>query len=237
MSFLNLEMFTMVNEDFEMKQYKILHSLNLIFDNFTRNRLYPQLGELIFLHRNLNEILEKIKSIQDDFPKRLKEVDWENKYLIYEKIFRDEANVDRIVEQIEWALPQIKKTIDEGVTIFEFVDEHLEVEKVGIVPSYLEEGYMFVPDNSKRRLNLFRYEVSLYTSSEDTHRALKTKYIRTIPIETLHQPANSIKLKLIRKHKDLPNPATYSFHTELDFPFQETILPIAKRKFMRYLYT
>ncbi|MEX0780618.1 MAG: hypothetical protein WD491_13540 [Balneolales bacterium] len=237
MSSLNLDLFIKVNEDFEIKQYKILHALNLAYGNFTKNRLYPQLGELIFLYRNLNEILKNIKALQDEFPKKIKEIDWEKKDIIYERIFRDEANVDRIVEVIEWSLPQLKQTIDEGVVIYEFVDENLEVEKVGIVPSYLEEGYIFVPDNSKKGLKLYRYDVSIYASSEDSQRALKTKYIRTIPIDSIHQSTNSIKLKLIRRHKDLPNPATYSFHTELDFPFNETIFPIAKRKFMRYLYT
>lgn len=237
MSSLNLDMFIKVDDDFEIKQYKILHALNLVYDKFTKNRLYPQLGELIFLYRSLNEVLEKIKSFQDDFPKRIKEINWEKKDIIYEKIFQDEANVDHIVKLIEWALLHMKKTIDEGVAIFEFVDENLDLEKVGIIPSYLEEGYMFVPDNRKKGLNLFRYDVSIYASSEDSQRALKTRYIRTIPIDILHQPTNSIKLKLIRNHKDLPNPATYSFHTKLDFPFQETIFPIAKRKFMRHLYS
>lgn len=237
MSALQLDTFIRINEDIESKQYNILHALSLVFSNFTRNRLYPQLGDLIFLYRNLCDVLKKIKTLQDDFPKRMKEIDWEKKDFIYEKIFKDEGNVERIVELIEWALPHIKKTIDEGVAIFEFVDDNLDLEKVGIIPSYLEEGYIFVPDNSKSGLNLFRYEVSIYASPDDSQRALKTKYIRTIPIDILHQPANSIKLKLIRHHKDLPNPATYSFHTKLDFPFDETIFPIAKRKFMRYLYT
>ncbi|MEX0929459.1 MAG: hypothetical protein WD266_13745 [Balneolales bacterium] len=237
MSSLSLGMFTRINEDFEIRQYKILHALKTALGSFSRNQLYPQLGELVFLYRSLNEMRGRIKSLQDDFPQKLTEINWEKQDFIYEEIFRDEANVDRILELIDWALPQIKNHIDEGVAIFEFVDEHLEVEKVGIIPGYLEEGYIFVPDNSKNGLNLFRYEVSIYASSEDAHRALKTRYIRTVPMDTLHQPPSSIKLKLISDHKDLPNPATYLVHTKLDFPFNETIFPIAKRKFMRFLYT
>ena len=236
MHYLNMDMFTQTDEDFEVRQYKILHGLKLTYDNFTRNRLYPQLGELIALHKGLKDTLGKIQGLQDSFPERISKIDLKNKNIIYEKIFQDEENIGPIVDLITWALPHIQKVIDEGVAIFEFVDQNLEVEKVGIVPAYLEEGYIFVPDNSKKRLNLFRYEISLYGSSEDTHRTLKTNYLRTIPIDNLHQTSNSIKLKLIRNHKDLPNPATYSFHTNLDFPFQETIFPIAKRKFMRYLH-
>ncbi|MEX0687018.1 MAG: hypothetical protein WD267_12275 [Balneolales bacterium] len=237
MHFLNMDMFTQTEEDFEIRQYKILHGLKLTYDYFSRNRLYPLLGEMVTLYRDLQNTLKKIQQLQDDFPKKIKEIDWKKKDIIYEKVYQDEGNIGPIVDIIEWALPQIKKTIDEGVAIFEFVDQNLEVEKVGIIPSYLEEGYVFVPDNSKKRLNLFRYEVSIYASPEDTHRALKTTNIRTISIDNLYPTSNSIKLKLINYHKDLPNPATYSFHTSLDFPFQETIFPIAKRKLMRYLYS
>jgi hypothetical protein len=42
---------------------------------------------------------------------------------------------------------------------------------------------------------------------------------------------------LIAEHRELPNPATYLCQTELDFPFQETILPVAKRKLLRRLYS
>ena len=44
-------------------------------------------------------------------------------------------------------------------------------------------------------------------------------------------------LELIEANRDLPNPATYLFETDLDFPFNETILPVAKRKFLRGLYS
>ena len=33
----------------------------------------------------------------------------------------------------------------------------------------------------------------------------------------------------------MPNPATFLMDTELDFPFDTTILPVAKRKLMRHL--
>jgi exonuclease V gamma subunit len=45
----------------------------------------------------------------------------------------------------------------------------------------------------------------------------------------------AIKLDLVEERRDLPNPATYFFETQLDFPFEETMLPVAKRKLMRYL--
>jgi hypothetical protein len=45
----------------------------------------------------------------------------------------------------------------------------------------------------------------------------------------------SIKMELIEERDDLPNPATYCFQTDRVFPYQETLLPVAKRRFIRYL--
>jgi hypothetical protein len=46
---------------------------------------------------------------------------------------------------------------------------------------------------------------------------------------------SSVKLKLIEERKDLPNPATFFFDTDLALPYQETLLPVAKRRMMRVL--
>jgi hypothetical protein len=40
---------------------------------------------------------------------------------------------------------------------------------------------------------------------------------------------------LIRAKRDFPNPAVYSIETELSFPIDETLLPIAKRTLVRYI--
>jgi hypothetical protein len=45
----------------------------------------------------------------------------------------------------------------------------------------------------------------------------------------------NIKAELIRSRKDFPNPAVYSIETDLSFPIDETLLPIAKRTLVRYI--
>ena len=45
----------------------------------------------------------------------------------------------------------------------------------------------------------------------------------------------TIKQEIIKERTDLPNPATYHLDTELDFPFSETIMPVAKRKMISHI--
>jgi hypothetical protein len=44
-----------------------------------------------------------------------------------------------------------------------------------------------------------------------------------------------IKLDLVRKFQDLPNPAAYLIHSKMKFPFSETLMPVAKRLFVKHI--
>jgi hypothetical protein len=47
----------------------------------------------------------------------------------------------------------------------------------------------------------------------------------------------NIKRELIRNRSELPNPAVYAVETDLGFPVDETLLPIAKRSLVKYIST
>ena len=46
---------------------------------------------------------------------------------------------------------------------------------------------------------------------------------------------DKIKLGLVKEYEELPNPATFKMECDIDFPFEETILPIAKRRLVKRL--
>jgi len=234
---LNLNLFTKVQDDLEKRQYIILAELKKISSEFQYYKVYPHLSELAELYRALKDVISRLSDLRSKFPKRISKIDWVNRAIEHEVVFVDGTDLKRVEELINWALPHIEKTIHEGVAIHEFVSEKLSVEHVGIVPSYMEEGYFFLPDNQKRKLNLFRFEVSIFKSAEDRYRSLKTTFLKSLKKENVEISPNSVKLELIREEKELPNPATFSFQTDLDFSFRQTILPVAKRKLMQKIYS
>ncbi len=233
---LELDLFTQVNNDFETKQYKILAALQQITQDFQHNRIYPHLGHLASLHETLSDIKNRLNDLRNKFPKRIKKIDFVNQEIEHEVIFVSGADVTEIEDLIEWALPLIEAKIEEGKTIYQFVNDEIKLEEVGIVPNYTDEGYFFVPDNEESKLLLFQYEVSIFQSSKDQYRSLKTALMKALEKNSIHFSPNSIKLDLISENKELPNPATYSFVTDLEFPFRETIFPVVKRKLMKQLY-
>jgi hypothetical protein len=106
---------------------------------------------------------------------------------------------------------------------------------VGIVPAYKQEGYWFVPDLRADLLHLLRYEMALFSSANERFRSLKTTLIDSLEERLIKHSPESVKLSLVKRYSELPNPATYRCEVDIDFPYQETILPIAKRKLMAYL--
>ncbi|HKK45865.1 MAG TPA: hypothetical protein VJ964_10105 [Balneolaceae bacterium] len=236
-SALNLDLFTKIQTDLEIRQYKILSGLKDITEDFKQNKIYPHLSHLIELHSTLSDILNRLQDLRNEFPKRIKKIDFVNREIEHEVVFVDGADLSKVEDLIAWALPLIKAKIEEGKAIYEFVDEEIKIEEVGIIPNYTDEGYFFVPDNEESKLLLFQYEVTIFESSKDSYRALKTGLLKALEKGKAHISPNAIKLDLISENRHLPNPATFAFNTDLYFPFNETIFPVTKRKLLQQLVT
>lgn len=233
----NLELFTSALDDFERAQYQILSNLQQTRQEFSNNRIYPYLGDLVQLYGSLLTIVSSSEGLRDALPGKIKDVDLEAKEVIYEDPELDRDQMAAVEELIHWALPHIQDAIDEGKTIFEFVENNLHMEEVGIVPSYVQEGYLFVPDHANEELHILQYNLSIFTGPKERYRSLRTSHVRSVRQTAVLQSPQDLKLSLMEERRDLPNPATYYFDFELDFPYEETVLPVAKRKLMRYLFT
>lgn len=235
MSRLDIGMFIHAAQDFEASQYRILAELKQIQSNFSHNRIYPDLAQLIELHTSLTTITQSSEGLREALPKKIQDIDVGNKKIVYDYLEANHDSFAMIEELINWALPKIQRSIDEGKTMYEFVEDNMSLGVVGILPTYLEEGYCFVPDNKKLKVYLVRYEVSIFAASNEKFRSLKTTVIETLDQKNMRKSLQDLKLEVIQRHRELPNPAMYNVETDLDFPFDETILPIAKRKLMQQL--
>lgn len=232
---LGLNFFLTAGSDLEAAQYRFLGSLKTARDAFKQNIIYPHLGQLVGLHGALVALIEKVEDVRDALPGAIKDLDLENRTVIYEKQDLDGDQFRRLEELMRWALPLIQDAIEEGRTIFEFVEENMTLEEVGIVPSYVKEGYLLVPDRVHRVLHILRYELSIFAGADERYQSLKTTHVKSISRGSVAASPSTIKLDLVTENRELPNPATYHFVTDLEFPFNETLLPVAKRKLIRYL--
>ena len=77
--------------------------------------------------------------------------------------------------------------------------------------------------------------MSLFSSGKVKYRSLKTEFVKSTKQGEIIRTPEEIKQELIKERKDLPNPATFLLDSDLDFPFAETILPVAKRKMISHI--
>lgn len=236
MSTLPLDLFVRPDLDAEHARYQILGALQRVRRAFARTIIYPHLAELIKLHSTLRTVVERSEGLRNARPGTIKRIDLENQNVVYERPDLSQDQMAQVEDRIRWALPHIQAAIEEGRTIYEFVEEHLYLEEVGIVPSYVQEGYLIVPDVEAKALHILQYQLTLFTNTEERFRSLKTTHVKTVPQPFIHRSPQSVKLELVEERRELPNPATYAFDTDLEFPYAATVLPVAKRKLMRYLY-
>jgi hypothetical protein len=235
MSKLTLDLFTSGYQDVEAKQYQVLQGLKEQYDRFSHNRLYPDLADLIRLAGALEAIIESHEDLQQRLPRTITDLDIEQKKVVTQPSEMEFPELSRVIDFIAWALPLIRKAIEEGTTIYNFVDQHIAIEEVGILPVYREEGYWFIPDLKAELLHLLRYELSLFSASNERYRTLKTVFLESLEEHAVKLSPESVKLSLMKKYHDLPNPATYRCEVDIDFPYQDTVLPVAKRKLMAHL--
>jgi hypothetical protein len=220
--------------DFEYKKYQLLAYLQNVKNSFNRVELYPFLSDLVFHYRNLKSINDNKELIQEAFPKEISLEKIKSLELTYRKIIEDDAIMKEIEEIINFSIPKVKFHLDEGSTIYEYVESQCEISPVGLSPLYAHEGYLFISQPPQKEADVFRYQITIFEQSNETLRGINTRFIYTTE-RSLANSFEQIKLKLIREFTDIPNPSTYLITTKLKFPFEATLMPVAKRLLVKHL--
>jgi hypothetical protein len=220
--------------DFEYKKYLLMGYLQTVQKSFDRTELYPFMSDLIFHYRNLVSIKENKSLIRESFPKEISIEDFKRLELSYRKLIDDDAVMSELESIIEFALPQLSVSLKDGSVIYDYVESQCEISPIGVTPLYAKEGYLFVSQPPEKETFLYRYQVSIFGDSQEQLRSLNTQYIDTIEKNTVNT-YEQLKLSLIKRFKDLPNPATYLILSKMKFPFSETLMPVAKRLFVKHI--
>jgi hypothetical protein len=220
--------------DFEYKKYVLMAYLQTVKGSFGKVELYPFLADLVLHYRNLLALKENKALIRESFPKELSLEEFKKLEISYREMIEDDSVMSELESIINFALPQIKDSLQEGSVIYEYVESQCEISPVGVTPLYAKEGYLFVTQPPEKETNIYRYQMSIFEGSQEQLRSLNTEFVERVE----KNPSNTyerLKLDLIKKFKDLPNPAAYLILARMKFPFVETLMPVAKRLFVKHI--
>jgi hypothetical protein len=227
MTRLDLEAFFDI-EDYEMSQYRFLYCIKNYKREFKNYKLYPGLTELSELNLALKDF--ERRDFPGDFHSRQV---FKNEFNFQLERIKNleikDASSEKVYDFMDWARPYIKETVDEGRVIYDFVKRGFTIEEIGDTHARMDEGFFLVPSNITSTFELFEYTIS-YNNEAVQKRFLNAMHIISIPKTELEKSTVNVIVELFKKYKNMHKSTFFVCNTELDFPFYETILPIAKRK-------
>jgi hypothetical protein len=220
--------------DFEYKKYILLDYLQEINRYFDKSKLYPNLTDLIFHFNNLLYFKKNKIMLQQAFPQRLTQADIEAVKLTYQKIVDDDSSMKEIEAIITYALQKMDPAIQTGKEIYDFVESCLNIDPVGIVPLMPYYGYFSLRNGKEKTHGIYEYQVTIFENKDDKYRGINISFLETYE-ESIIKTPEAIKLDLIRRNKFMPNPAVYYVQSDISFPLEQTLLPVAKRCLVKYI--
>ncbi|MBW4888136.1 hypothetical protein KXQ82_00350 [Mucilaginibacter sp. HMF5004] len=220
--------------DFELKKYVLLDYLQEINRHFDRSKLYPNLTDLIYHYNNLVSFRDNKNTLQQAFPQRLTQVEIMAVKLTYQKIVEDDNLLKEIEQIIAYALKQMDPAIKTGKEIYDFVERHLNIETVGVIPLLPYHGYFTLRNGTEKSNYVYEYNITIFEGKDDKYRGINTRFVDLYERGIINTP-EAIKSDLIYRYKHLPNPAVYHVESDICFPLEQTLLPVAKKCLVKFI--
>lgn len=220
--------------DLEINQYKILGGIKLYRNEFRLKKIYPALDDLLKLNTLLENLVKKKNVLSGSYDEEYDSLNLSNEELNFETIGKRASDQQFFVDLVQWSLPYIKEVIEEGIVLYDFVEKNIRVKQLGILPLGKDEGFYLIPDNINQKMRVYRFKCSLFSSNKTLNRSINTRLLEEADKSFFDSP-ELIKNYLSNTYKDFPSHASFVCETDLDFPFNETLFPVAKRKLIDLL--
>jgi hypothetical protein len=236
MTTFDLKKLTSCGSDWEANQYKLLIKVREWLSNFNKNRLFPSIEDAIQLNLALEDLLRENIESKLWFDNEIRGQNGNEKIVVFEKAHQVGNQLDKLLDFIDWALQLNRPVLEEGRIIKNFVEDNLFLTKVtNYEKNYHGKGYFCLPDNKNDLLNIYLYEVIWDWSEDELYQQINSHLVRSIPQNTIECPIEELVNEFIQTSQDLHEPVAYVFETDLDFPYDETMFPIAEEALLKHL--
>lgn len=214
--------------DAEYQKYVVMAYLQAVRQNFVEYKLCPDLPELRS-HYDAGIRFSRGKgTLNAAFPKRISRVTGPPPRIEYKSEVTDPDFMAEVDEIIDFSLPKFQAMVTEGEQRWTDIASSLKLSPVGLLPLRPEEGYLLIHATNQSETQVYYFSMTLYSEQEPGGRVVKLHFVEDVR-KTLVNTYENIKLDLIRRHRGLPNPATFMLESQRTYPVQETLLPIARQ--------
>ena len=218
--------------DPEYKEYMLLAWLQKARTELKKNKLYPALADVIRRHKALSTLKKGIEQGKENGP--VTGMDFTRLQLLRSRLHPLSSIEEYLRDLIDRSLPHLDATMQEGKSLYDLIDAKVDFSPIGVQPLHLAEGYLIVTHGSlgNRQLMVYRYAKSRIQRAGDAFLELSLRCVESRSLARV-ETADAVKWNLIRRHRDLPQPATFHAHMDWVVPIEPTLLPIARRRLLQ----
>lgn len=219
--------------DREHKEYKLLSYFQKMGEKLDNMELYPGFIELSLHLANAQTLLKDKKMLYTD--KRFTTPD--DELLVKDLKIKDLPQMSQeeyyeFVKILGYSLPRLMEYFNIAKSVWELVFDsvHLVVRK-NKKNLELDEGFFYFKDKKEKKIYVWEYKERLIMKgTKDTK--LTTNFIYNDETNKLTVP------KIIKEHSKIEHKSklpVIEVFSKGEFPIEETLLPLFKRKIMAYL--
>jgi hypothetical protein len=219
--------------DFEYQTYLLLAYLQRVEGSFRRVELYPELSELIEHYRQIQELQTNKNQLSNALPKSIRNLDLQNLKINYQEEDNEPA-LKELDEILGFAVANMQVSLDYGRKCFDKVVQELAITCIGLMPLHKNDGYVFLQNGDRKFLQIYQFSYRSFYENGERFGSLKWEFVEEQELGLLNT-VDSLKLNLITRFDYLPNPATFWLKSARELPYEETLLPVAKRRILREL--
>lgn len=216
-------------EDNEIKKYQILSALKYHEARLRKNLLYPSLTELVNSLVKMEMIVSKALINYDD-----QNVDDIFTGMVLPE-FQIEEEEDELTELVKWSMHHINKILDEGIALFEFAENNIKIGQISGQENNKEEGYLIIPNLEQKQANVYSFETVVFSNASIPVTSIKTKLLVSFSEKDLLNKSSEPAIKILMDYINDKGATIFFCTTDVELPFEETVLPVAKKNLLKYL--
>ncbi len=220
--------------DYEYKRYIFLAYEQYAQKELKNKKLYPLTSDLQTHFQTLKSYTEAKEVLSHSLPKEISLDELKKFKIKYKPVYTDPKFLQEVEKIVSFAMPRVKDLLEQGHGIYEQVEKKIEVEPLGVSSINVMEGFFFLSQYQQTVSRLYAYNITIFETAGENLRGIKVKLIQEIQ-KTPLQTFESLKSELIKKHSSYSNPATFLVTVSVSCPYEETLMPIAKRSLVRYV--
>jgi hypothetical protein len=230
---IDIRKLTSCGSDWETNQYLLLRKIKDWQKQLSENIVYPVLEEARLVKDKLDDLLIENINSKSWLEKEVRGILIEDHIIVQDKAKHISSELDKLINYVEWAIENVEYIIREATIIFNFIKSDLKIYRLTNEDKYRGKGYFVITDNKKEVVKIFLYEMLINWTDEHPTESIEFTLLRSIPGILLDCSMESLMEQFIQHSQKMYKPMVYVCETDLDFPFNETMLPAVKERLLK----